>query len=462
MFDVKKEYKSIMTRLGLTLLFFLLVSNLLVGGVELVSLFGNLFVAESDVMYITTELVSAFAYLLSFILPVPFFYIISKGAPKHQLNLALSLPSPFSGFKLWAIVMAGLAIIIPASYLNSLIYTVSNDAVNEFLDFDFSSPYKLVLSFISTALFPAFAEELLFRGLIVSNIKPYSKSAAVVISAVAFGLMHQNPMQLLFATAAGVALGMIYVETDSIWCCIVLHFINNFIFSQDTYYFSEDGSSRLHTFEVEQVAVMSSSDSSVRVLSSDDTFFRCVYDDDMRLLSKVTWKINKSDKTSSVVLEEEFFYKDDSLSVSKSNAKDLENNVLTKKFFTDSGLLSKEEKYDLTQENKEIIFSKTIFTYNKDSELTEKEITTFDNINEKINEKFTERFVLQNPGNERSGYDYYKNNVLLRSVKYTSENSYTQKIFFDTDKSVFSVYENGLLVDQVISINGKEFRRKIN
>lgn len=245
-------------------------------------------------------------------------------------------------------------------------------------------------------------------------------------------------------------------------CGITFIFINNFIFSQDTYYFSEDGSSRLHTFEVEQVAVMSSSDSSVRALSSDDTFFRCVYDDDMRLLSKVTWKINKSDKTSSVVLEEEFFYKDDSLSVSKSNAKDLENNVLTKKFFTDSGLLSKEEKYDLTQENKEIIFSKTIFTYNKDSELTEKEITTFDNINEKINEKFTERFVLQNPGNERSGYDYYKNNVLLRSVKYTSENSYTQKIFFDTDKSVFSVYENGLLVDEVISINGKEFRRKIN
>ena len=52
-----------------------------------------------------------------------------------------------------------------------------------------------------------------------------------------------------------------------------------------------------------------------------------------------------------------------------------------------------------------------------------------------------------------------KHGKLFLIDPYDSE---TLQIFFDTDKSVFSVYENGLLVDEVISINGKEFRRKIN
>ena len=235
MFDVEKEYKNIVTRIGITLIFFLFVSNLLVGCSELANLLCYTFIPESDVLYIVTDLVSSFAYLFSFILPVPFFYMISKGSVTHPLNLAVTLPSPFSGIKLFAIIMAGLAVITSASYLNSLIFPVSGDAVSELTDLDFSSPYMLVLGFISTALFPAFAEEFLFRCLIVSNIKPYSKSAAVVLSAVAFGLMHQNPMQLLFATAAGVAFGIIYVETDSIWCCIALHFINNFISLMQSY-----------------------------------------------------------------------------------------------------------------------------------------------------------------------------------------------------------------------------------
>ena len=90
--------------------------------------------------------------------------------------------------------------------------------------------------------------------------------------------------------------------------------------------------------------------------------------------------------------------------------------------------------------------------------MLEKELSVFD----KDGNKTTERFVLQHPGNERSGYDYYKNDVLLRSVKYTSETNYSQKIFFDSENSVLSVYEDGMLVDEVFSVKGKEFRRKNN
>ena len=233
---VEKEYKSIILRLGFSLLLFLLLSNLLMGGAQIFSTLFRGFVPDSDTVYIATDLVSSIAYLASFILPVPFFYIISRGIKTQPMNLTLTLPSPHSAFKLTAIVWAGISVIFAMAYLNSLIFPVSSDSVSDLFDFDFTAPYKLVLSLISTAIVPAFAEEFLFRGLIVSNIKPYSKSAAVIISAVAFGLMHQNPMQLLYATAAGIVFGIVYIETESIWCCIVLHFINNFISVMQTYF----------------------------------------------------------------------------------------------------------------------------------------------------------------------------------------------------------------------------------
>lgn len=233
---VEKEYKSIITRIGFSLLFFLLLFNLLTGGTQIIGMLLQELVSESDIMYIVTDLASSLAYLFSFILPVVFFSFISRGIKTHPMNLTLVLPSPHSWLKLTAIVWAGVAVIIPMAYLNSLIFPVTADTSTELFGLDFSEPYKLVLSMISTAIVPAFAEEFLFRGMIVSNIKPYSKSAAVIISAVAFGLMHQNPMQLLYATAAGLVLGFIYVETESIWCCITLHFINNFISVMQSYF----------------------------------------------------------------------------------------------------------------------------------------------------------------------------------------------------------------------------------
>ena len=49
------------------------------------------------------------------------------------------------------------------------------------------------------------------------------------MSAIAFGLMHQNPQQLLYTVVAGLIIGFVYVYTESIWCCVLIHFCNNFV-----------------------------------------------------------------------------------------------------------------------------------------------------------------------------------------------------------------------------------------
>ncbi len=226
-----KEYKSVVTGIGISLLLFLLLFNVLYGGVSalaemLVTGFYN-----STLVVIISEILCSIAYLLSFVLPVPFFYAISKNATYHPMDLTLKIPSNRPALTYTAIIFAGLAVIIPMATVNALIFPVTTEAsdVMDYGVFKTSESYRLVLDLIATAIVPAFAEEFLFRGLIVSNLKPYSKSAAVVVSAVAFGLMHQNPMQLFYATTAGLVLGLVYVASESIWCCIALHFVNNFI-----------------------------------------------------------------------------------------------------------------------------------------------------------------------------------------------------------------------------------------
>ena len=232
-----KEYKSVVTRIGVALLLFLLLFNVLYGGVTsaaelLVSAFNG-----SRTVIIISELLCAVSYLLSFALPVPFFYAISKDAKCHPMELSLKIPSARPWITYTAIIFAGLAIIIPMATINSLIFPVYEESYAAMEDtiFKTSDSYRIMLDFLATAIVPAFAEEFLFRGLIVSNLKPYSKSAAVIVSAVTFGLMHQNPTQLFYATAAGLGLGLVYVTTESIWCCIALHFVNNLISILQTY-----------------------------------------------------------------------------------------------------------------------------------------------------------------------------------------------------------------------------------
>lgn len=222
-----KEYKNLVTRLGIALIFFLILFPSLTGTVGYLGDLLTDFFPRSDAAFIVSDLSYSFSYLLAFILPVPLFYLISKGTKSHPMMLKLTLPEPHPLLSYVAIIFAGLAIILPMATLNAMLFPVTFDSA-EMFSLDFSKPYRVVLAFISTAVVPAFCEEFLFRGLVASNLKPYGKGTAIIVSAVAFGLVHQNPLQLLYATVAGIVFGFVYLETESIWCCIAIHFVNNF------------------------------------------------------------------------------------------------------------------------------------------------------------------------------------------------------------------------------------------
>lgn len=87
----------------------------------------------------------------------------------------------------------------------------------------------LVRNIVFLALLPACCEELLFRGIIQRFAFSYWKNAsgAVLISALAFALMHMSAYDFLPIFLAGIVLAWIYQQTSSLWLNISVHFIFN-------------------------------------------------------------------------------------------------------------------------------------------------------------------------------------------------------------------------------------------
>lgn len=223
-----KEMRNVMIRIGLAMLLYFLLINLLYAGVtRLKDLITNDLFPYSTGAYILVDLLKSVSYVACFLLPAGFYYLISKDKPVRHAVLDARVPEPYTAVKALAVVFIGISVVLLMSTINAKysfeMSFLGADSINRALD----HPYKLVLMFISTVIVPAFVEEMLFRGVVLSNVAPYGKVTAVIISALLFGFMHQNPMQMLYATMAGVFLGTVYLMTGTLWCSILVHMFNN-------------------------------------------------------------------------------------------------------------------------------------------------------------------------------------------------------------------------------------------
>ena len=73
-------------------------------------------------------------------------------------------------------------------------------------------------------------EEVMFRGVLMKELKPLGKNFAIVTSALMFGLFHDDVVQGTFAFLFGLILGFVAMEYSLVWS-IALHIFNNAILS---------------------------------------------------------------------------------------------------------------------------------------------------------------------------------------------------------------------------------------
>lgn len=127
--------------------------------------------------------------------------------------------------------------------------------------------------FVVKMLCVGFLEEAIFRGLLFRAIERESRTRAIVISSVTFGLGHIVNLfnasaqdlavtlaQIVFALGVGFALVLVLLKSGSIWPCVVFHGANN------VFTFFESESAQIALFGSESAAALWAVGTSVAIL----------------------------------------------------------------------------------------------------------------------------------------------------------------------------------------------------
>ena len=90
----------------------------------------------------------------------------------------------------------------------------------------------IIYEFITSLIIAPIYEELIFRGLIYDDTKKlFNVKIAALVSSILFGLMHFNGgySQVIKAIISGLLSAYCYEKTKSLYACILLHSLNNFM-----------------------------------------------------------------------------------------------------------------------------------------------------------------------------------------------------------------------------------------
>lgn len=89
--------------------------------------------------------------------------------------------------------------------------------------------WKIVPALCAVALFPAFMEETLFRGIVAGSMREsgWGTLPAVLLSGALFSLFHGNPEQTVYQFLCGACLSLLFLRAGSLFPAVLAHFANN-------------------------------------------------------------------------------------------------------------------------------------------------------------------------------------------------------------------------------------------
>jgi membrane protease YdiL (CAAX protease family) len=89
------------------------------------------------------------------------------------------------------------------------------------------SGWYILPAIIVTVILAPIGEELIFRSSLVYGFDNGKPIVAVLLSSLAFTLMHMSPMQTFYQFALGVALAVLIMRSKNVICSIVAHATSN-------------------------------------------------------------------------------------------------------------------------------------------------------------------------------------------------------------------------------------------
>ena len=151
--------------------------------------------------------------------------VILTSSPRQTLLLRRPRWTALVGAAALAVVLYPTVDVLRAAVMR--LYPISDEMQEGLAGMLAGSPSLWQLLLV-VAVVPAICEELAFRGFILSGFRHLGhRWRAIVYSALLFGLTHAILQQQIVAFLVGVVIGLVALQTGSIWPCMLFHAIHN-------------------------------------------------------------------------------------------------------------------------------------------------------------------------------------------------------------------------------------------
>lgn len=177
-----------------------------------------------DVPYAIAAMLPSIVFCISL-------FLFDKGSSKIKLSDYFRTDRITAGtvFGFFGILMLvyPVCIILQQIFLTGCFAAGFSPIKEEYLSEDDLSVAYLVWNFILGSLLAPIGEELFFRGVILRRLSTVSQRSAIFVSALIFGMMHGNMLQVILGFGIGVVFAYTAVKTGSLILPVAGHiFIN--------------------------------------------------------------------------------------------------------------------------------------------------------------------------------------------------------------------------------------------
>ena len=168
--------------------------------------------------------------LLSFIpiygIGLPLFLLITKALPKLKPK---KKKMSFGGW-LGGLCISALAM-LAGNYISTFLLTLAETVLGQTPQNplqELTDASNVVITVLFVCILAPIFEEIFFRKIVCDRLLPLGEGYAVFVSAVFFGLIHQNLYQFAYAFFTGALFAFVYVKTGKLKYSIFYHMLFNF------------------------------------------------------------------------------------------------------------------------------------------------------------------------------------------------------------------------------------------
>ena len=159
--------------------------------------------------------------IITIVLCICIFIMFLKRSMGYQIQLLSNIN--FTGILL-AVGCSVLFFLLLDKCLDPIFESIFPQSEQDYQEMIQSLIKSPVTSLIQVCVLAPVIEEILMRDVVLGGLKNcYGLGAALLISAILFACLHFNMVQTLSAFICGFVLGLLYIKTNSIFCCMIAH-----------------------------------------------------------------------------------------------------------------------------------------------------------------------------------------------------------------------------------------------